>query len=344
MVFGKARHIFECLLGRIESASIHPHPTVCADPLGAAADVVVAACDDHGDIVRVFQIGAVFRASIPDGVFGREFALGLDFTRSHVVEIQSPMGNISMVADPIQQLAAAGVVVPAPVHVHAGFDIRHHFRRPNPSLVIELLGRGSDAGFLGCPGEIGMARGQANFDTGDFPDQPVADNFAGFEEVLLRSLPGTGLPDALVLLNGSDDGLLLGDGSRQRFFAVNILFVVGGLGRHQGMPMIGHGQHDSVDVLASHHFAVVMVGFAVLVFILVVDSVHCGLQVLFVEIAGGDHLAILLCQKGVGIARTHHSPAYHAHRDALGRGSVSLKPQHAAWNYGWRHDGHAGGG
>ena len=71
-----------------------------------------------------------------------------------------------------------------------------------------------------------MAAGQADFDAGDFADEAVADDLGGFAERRLRALPGTGLPDALVLLDGFDDGLLLGNGAGERLLAVDVLLVL----------------------------------------------------------------------------------------------------------------------
>lgn len=77
-LLGQARHVIVFLLGRLESAAIDPYPAVRADPLCAAANIAVPAGNDHGDIVWILQVGAVFGAGVPDGVLGREFALGLD--------------------------------------------------------------------------------------------------------------------------------------------------------------------------------------------------------------------------------------------------------------------------
>src|ERR1035437_10975252 len=48
------------------------------------------------------------------------------------------MRNIAIMANPIHQHPATGVVVPAPVLVDAGLDIWLHFGRPNPSFIIKL--------------------------------------------------------------------------------------------------------------------------------------------------------------------------------------------------------------
>ena len=121
--------------------------------------------------------------------------------------------------------------------------------------------------------------------------RPLRTISAALRKGALGPLPGAGLPDALVLLDGFDDGLLLGDGAGQRFLAVDVLLVLGGFGGDQGVPIVRHGQHDGVDVLAGHHLAVIVVGLAVLVLVVAVDLVQGLLEMVLVQVAGGDDLA-----------------------------------------------------
>src|SRR5664280_2793893 len=135
------------------------------------------------------------------------------------------MGDVAVVANPVQELAAAGVVIPAPVLVDAGFDVRLHFGGTDPGLVVELRWRFGDCqipgwcsgdnqgeisdlvGELGQLGQQGgrgmgkvvMAAGQADFNMDDFPDEAVADNLGRLVEVRKRPLPGSGLPNYVVL-------------------------------------------------------------------------------------------------------------------------------------------------
>ena len=159
-----------------------------------------------------------------------------------------------------------------------------------------------------------MAARQADFDAGDLADEAVADDLRRLAEGRLRALPGAGLPDALVLLHGFDNGLLLGNGAGQRFLAVNVLLVPGGFDGDQGMPMVRHGQHHGVNVLARHHLAVIVVGLAVLVLVMAVDLVQRLLEMVLVQVAGGDDLAVFHAQKRLRVAGALHAPAHHAHR------------------------------
>lgn len=85
------------------------------------------------------------------------------------------------------------------------------------------------------------------------------------------------------------------------------------------MPVIRHRQHHGVNVVTRHHFAVIMIGRAVFVLIMVVDCVHRGLQMFLVQVARGDHLAIVLVKEGLGVARSLHAPTDDTQRDAVGR-------------------------
>ena len=58
--------------------------------------------------------------------------------RACAIEPQPPVRNVPMVADPIHQLSAARVVVPAPVLVNAHVNVRFHLRRPQPSVKVEI--------------------------------------------------------------------------------------------------------------------------------------------------------------------------------------------------------------
>ena len=47
---------------------------------------------------------------------GGEFSVALDFRRTaRIIHVQAPMGDVAVMADPVEELAAADVVVVAPV-------------------------------------------------------------------------------------------------------------------------------------------------------------------------------------------------------------------------------------
>ena len=61
--------------------------------------------------------------------------------RAGVVEAEAPMSDVAVVADPVEELTAAGVVVPAPVLINAHVDVGLHARGADPGLVIEVCRR-----------------------------------------------------------------------------------------------------------------------------------------------------------------------------------------------------------
>src|ERR1700739_1384269 len=118
-------------------------------------------------------------------------------------------------------------------------------------------------------------------------------------------------------MDGANDGLLFGDGTRKRLFAVDVFFARGLFWSDDGVPVIGDGDHDGVDVVASEECAVIVDGGAVLVAVVAVDSVDGGLQMVLLDVAGGDNLAIVKAQEGLCICRAHHAPADNPDGDAL---------------------------
>jgi hypothetical protein len=150
-------------------------------------------------------------------------------------------------------------------------------------------------------------------------------------EISLRALPGTGLPDEMIVLDRFDDGLLFSDGSGERLFAVNILLVPS---RFERMPMIGHRQHDGVDIGPRHHLPVIVVGFAVVVLLLSVDGCERFREVILVDVRTRQHLTIGLAHEVAGVARALHSPTDHPHGNPVGWGRTSVSPEGTAGNDG----------
>ena len=96
---------------------------------------------------------------------------------------------------------------------------------------------------------------------------------------------------------GANNGLLFGDGAGQRLFAVDIFLARCGLSGDDGVPMIGNGDHDGVDIVARHHLAVIVVGGAVLIAVVGVDGVDSLLQMVLLDVACGDNLAVIEAEK-----------------------------------------------
>ncbi len=62
---------------------------------------------------------------------------------------------------------------------------------------------------------------------------------------------------------------------------------------------------------------------AIFVAVVGVDGVDSGLQMVLLDVAGGDNLAIVKAEKGFGVCRAHHAPADDADGDALVYGDTA---------------------
>ena len=111
--------------------------------------------------------------------------------------------------------------------------------------------------------------------------------------------------------------MLFSDGVRQGLFAVDVFFAPGGLGGDDLMPVVGHGDHDGVNIVASQQLAVIVIALAVLVAVCVIDLLDGSLQMIGIDIARGDYLAVRQCQEGFRIAGPLPAHADHAQIDAV---------------------------
>ena len=63
------------------------------------------------------------------------------------------------------------------------------------------------------------------------------------------------------------------------------------------MPMIGHRDHDRVNIPSRHQLAEIVVSFAILVVVMFVHRLDQLVQVILVHVARGDDPAIRMAQK-----------------------------------------------
>ena len=112
--------------------------------------------------------------------------------------------------------------------------------------------------------KIRVAARQADFHMGHRADQPVSNDFRGLMKGRNRTLPRAHLPDNAVLLDCANNGLLFGDGVRERLFGVDVFLAARGFSGDDLMPMIGHGDHHGIDVVAGKQLPVIVIAFAIL--------------------------------------------------------------------------------
>src|SRR5262249_46699893 len=79
--------------------------------------------------------------------------------------------------------------------------------------------------------------------------------------------------DLVLLLGGIDDGDRLGDRARHRLLHVDVLAGVHGVQGHAGVPVVGRGDDDDIDVLLAEDGAVVL---ADVLLVVLVDAAALG--------------------------------------------------------------------
>lgn len=119
------------------------------------------------------------------------------------------------------------------------------------------------------------------------PDGAVGDGLLGLVPLVRGSGLGADLKDPLGLLHRIGQVLGLGDGVAHGLFQINVLALVHGLQSHPGVPVIGGGDDDGIDLGAVDDLVVVQVAVALVEFLVLVEAP-------LVDVADGDNLAGVL--------------------------------------------------
>ena len=67
--------------------------------------------------------------------------------------------------------------------------------------------------------------------------------------------------------------------------------------------MIGHGNHHGIDVVAIQQLAKIVIALAVLSTVSVINLLDVSLEMIGIDIARGDYLAVRQRQEGFRVAR-----------------------------------------
>ena len=141
----------------------------------------------------------------------QELARAFDLDRARLVEAETPVGGVHVMADPVHQHASAVIEIPAPSLMDPRRTVRRFGRGAEPALVVQLFRRRHGRILIADSIEIGQPAGQHDRGPCDLADTAVAHQFAGEAEVVPRPLPASRLPDPSVALDGRDDRLSLGE-------------------------------------------------------------------------------------------------------------------------------------
>ena len=109
----------------------------------------------------------------------------------------------------------------------------------------------------------------------DVADLPVGDHLVGHAPARVGGRLDAHREDLLGLLGRLGDPAGLVDRVRHRLFAVDVLAGFHGVDRHLGVPVVGRGDQDDVDIFVVKDLAVVL-GDAVLVFAFRVQPAFLG--------------------------------------------------------------------
>ena len=213
-------------------------PAVGADELDAG----IARFAGHDDAVGV----AVGDIVILDGVVEAAFPEGagaFDFDRAAAFGVVGPLRGVEQVRAPVADDPAGVIPDPAEVEVDAVLGVGGVRGRAEPHLVVEIW---RDRLRRGIAGSTGCLR-QDDLDRLELADPAVADEFGHAMVDRDRAILGAGLKDPAVAAHGFDQDLAFVDGER-RLFALHILAGAEGEHADQGVPVIGGGDHDRVDV------------------------------------------------------------------------------------------------
>ena len=247
------------------------------------------AADRQLEAVGVAHGVVIFGMGVPRGF--PEFARAFDGDGILGVLAHRPSGDVRVVADPVEQLPAAEVHVPAPVEVEDAGVVGELGRRPDPHVVIDF-GRDLLARLRSGRHDV-FVRAGADLDLEDLAEHAVAHELDAAAEVGGGALPHARLPDAAVLLHRVGDGLALGPGLRERLLAVDVDAGAQERAADHAVPMVRQAVDRGVGLLLREHLAEVDIllrrGHALLD-----DVLGSGLQHAAVDVADGDDLDALL--------------------------------------------------
>ena len=232
------------------------------DPNGAFGTLEGDSLTDSAGVDEFDSAGVDgFEVEVGGGVPKRLFGPGgltvFDGDGAGEFGAHAPLGDVGVVTAPVGDLAAGVVEDPAEVDVATAGGKRGG---AEPHIVVK---RGGDGfGGLAVNGLVGVegAAGEAAEDGVEFAEAAIADDFAGFAEAGVGALLAAGLEDAVVFGDGGDHGAAFGDREGEGLFAVDILAGAGGLDGGDGVPVVGKGDEDGVDIGRSEDVAEVFVG------------------------------------------------------------------------------------
>ena len=230
-----------------ESAAVHLDLSFRAEEIHAESALVF-----QDDAVGIDEFGPLARARF----FRRQ-----NLDRAAAVHAQAPLGDVEVVRAPVGNAPAAelpvaapgGIMLVDPARAQRGV-VRPHPGGPHPKVPVEPR-------FHRLLGEVARNRrtAEATLHALDLADRPVEHQLARHAEFFRRSLHRARLQHAPVRVDLPQENERLVDIVRQRLLAIHVLPAAEGRHGDHGVPVVGRGDRDGVDVLAARDLAEVVI-------------------------------------------------------------------------------------
>jgi hypothetical protein len=209
--------------------------------------------DDGGSIV--VEEGEVHIGGLAV-VVPEEAAAGGDDLGGDIIPAHDVAEIIDVVDAPVPHFAVAPVPLPMPVVVELLAHDGGHGGGAGPEVVVDIAGDGSGLGDF-ADGFAGAEFGAV--DPFYFAVAAVLDIACAFLDGGTGALLCAGLDDAVVLAGGVDHLSAFPDGVADGFFDIDIFAGFAAPDGEQGVPVVGGGDDDGVDILAVEEVADILV-------------------------------------------------------------------------------------
>ena len=258
------------------------------------------------------------------GLIGRALkALGDELHGAGVIHAQRPLNDVKVMGAPVAVFARAVLEEAAPAATVVTEDAFLVVGPPRggaePAIIVEV---GRD----GLGGQRGGGRklAEAGADAGDIADEAVADELGGSAKRDVGALLHTGLENPAVLAGGVDEHPALTQRERDGFFDVDVLAGEHRGAGHGGVPVIGGGDEDDVDIVTGDEFLELGVDIHALISALVLvggvgffDAVADFDGLAAPDIGHGEDAAVVTAEQRADVSVADEAVAHEADGEAV---------------------------
>jgi len=276
------------------------------------------------DPIRILEgVGHVHSNGAIPKAFGRRRACRLYGNRASAIGAHPPHRTAHHVCASVADLSAAGFHNPAEGAVTVSFVVRSPSQRSEPQIPVKLCRRVTIGNRLFIDGAVVVETG----DLVDAADIAVDEVAMGKIGLRLAASLRTDLYGDLVVFGGGYHRLSFRDGAAGGLLDVDVLAALGGVDHLDGVPVVGRGNDDGVDIFALEDITVISIG---------VDAgaggLHCLGEALLINVADSGYVDGAAVLESFHIAQmepAHSADAYVGHREPLARAGFAGCSQHA---------------